>query len=135
VDSPVPEALTWTGLLAQWVRFAQASLALPDDADGSGSRWRASVPAIINLQAVTFALADLDRLAADELALALDKAEILISDNERLLAAIWNAGMTPSLREICDDARATLDAAKHRRRSARATSSRVDQTSMRHHRA
>ena len=48
-----PEALTWTGLLTQWVQFAQATLALPDEAEGP--RWRASTPAIINLQAVTFA--------------------------------------------------------------------------------
>jgi hypothetical protein len=102
-----PEALTWTGLLAQWVRFAQASLALP--AEGDGARWRASVPAIINLQAVTFALADLDRLPAHEHALALDKAEMLINSSVAELDGIWTGGITsPLLIEICDDAKAAL---------------------------
>ena len=104
-----PEALTWTGLLAQWVRFAQASLALPEDSDGP--RWRASVPAVINLQAVTFALADLDRLRPDERALALDKAEILVTESVDQLERIWDGvEMSAALREICDDSRAALAA-------------------------
>lgn len=107
-----PEALTWTGLLAQWVRFAQASLALPKDQAGDADRWRASVPAVINLQAVTFALADLGRLPADERAVALDKAEMLINDNAQQLERIWREGSrSPALDEICADARAALQAA------------------------
>ena len=98
-----PEALTWTGLLAQWVRFAQASLALPDEADGS--RWRASVTPVINLQAVTFALADLDRVAVPEQPLALDKAEIIIRESRAQLQRIWADFETPnSLCEIQRDA-------------------------------
>lgn len=106
-----PESLTWTGLLAQWVRFAQASLAIPDEADGP--RWRDSVPAIINLQAVTFALADLHQLPDDERALGTDKAQILIEKGEAELDRIW-AGITrsPMLTEIVDDANKALFAAK-----------------------
>ena len=102
-----PEALTWTGLLTQWVQFAQATLALPDKAEGP--RWRASTPAIINLQAVTFALADLDRLPADEQALALDRAELLIHSASRQLDEIWENNPTAALREIAHDARTALD--------------------------
>src|SRR4029450_11570065 len=98
-----PEALTWTGLLSQWIRFAQASLALPDEAEGP--RWRASVPDIINLQAVTFALADLDRRAADERALALDKSDMLISKSAQHLARAWDHAARPGgLAEIIDEA-------------------------------
>lgn len=106
-----PETLTWTGLLAQWVQFAQASLALPDEADGP--RWRASVPAIINLQAVTFALADVHRLPRDEQALALDKADLLIGAASDDLRAIWrDDGMASMVREIMDDAVAALRASQ-----------------------
>src|SRR5438093_12308706 len=107
MSSLQPEALTWTGLLGQWVKFAQASLALPRDAHGE--RWRACVPAIINLQAVTFALADLDRVALSEHALAMDKAEILINDNARTIQSAWPDGDLPaSLLDIIADARAAL---------------------------
>jgi hypothetical protein len=102
-----PDALTWTGLLTQWMKFAQASLAIPDNHDGP--RWRSSVPAVINLQAVTFALADLEQLDPAERALAMDKAELLIDQNVNALHTIWNDGeISHSLREICDDARTAL---------------------------
>jgi hypothetical protein len=104
-----PEALTWTALLAQWVQFAQASLALPDSVDGS--QWRASVPAIINLQAVTFALAELERLNAGDRPVALDKARLLIDQSARELKSIWRAALSPALIEICEDAQAALAAA------------------------
>jgi len=106
-----PSELTWTALLGRWIDFAKASVALPDDEEGDC--WRESVPAVINLQAVTFALADLDDLSADERALALDKAEILIDENDARLAEIW-AGepMPPGLAELRDDARMALRAAR-----------------------
>jgi hypothetical protein len=103
------EALTWTGLLAQWVQFAQASLALPEAADGP--RWRQSVPAVINLQAVTFALADLQRLPQDEQALGLDRAELLIGENAHRLRTIWASALPASLKEIIDDSQIALAAA------------------------
>lgn len=106
-----PESLTWTGLLAQWMRFAQASLAIPNEADGA--RWRASVPAIINLQAVTFALADLHQLPADERALGIDKAQILIERSEAELDRSWHdKDRSPMLIEIVSDAHHAIDAAR-----------------------
>src|SRR5437870_11456667 len=104
-----PEALTWTALLSQWVKFAQASAALPKDA--SGERWRASVPAVINLQAVTFALADLDRVPADEHALARDKAEMLITENADKLRRAWEGvARSLELEEIIAEAQKALRA-------------------------
>lgn len=103
MSSLTPEALTWTGLLGQWVQFARASLALP--ADAHGSCWRQSVPAVINLQAVTFAMAELEKLARDEQALALDKARLLIDANVQTLDRAWSQEIMPaSLSEICADA-------------------------------
>jgi hypothetical protein len=103
------EALTWTTLLGQWMDFAKASLALPDDAHGD--RWRASVTPVINLQAVTFALADLARLPDDQRPFGRDRAEVMIRDNAAALESIWRGEPMPDeLLEIGDDARAALDA-------------------------
>ena len=105
-----PEALTWTGLLAQWIQFARASLALPEESEGP--RWRASVASIINLQAVTFALADLDRLRSEERALALDKGELLIRRSAAELQRIWLPSALPdALEEIVADAQLALQTA------------------------
>jgi len=103
-----PETLTWTALLAKWMDFARASLAAPKDAEGD--RWRAAVPAVINLQAVTFALADLARLPEEERPLGRDRAELLIRENTAKLHDIWRGEPMPdSLLEISADARAALE--------------------------
>jgi hypothetical protein len=102
-----PDNLTWAALLGRWVQFAQASLSLPADAEGE--RWRASVPCVINLQAVTFALGDLSELPPDELALGRDRAAVLIDENAAKLGSIWQGQSIPeSLIEIERDARAAL---------------------------
>lgn len=111
-----PETLTWTGLLMQWVQFAQTTLALPNNAEGE--RWRASVPSIINLQAVTFALADLDRIEVHEHALALDKSEMLIRTSQEQLVEIWQANVPPQVSEIVLDAHTALRTRREHRRLA-----------------
>jgi len=106
-----PEHLTWTSLLGHWMDFAKTSVALPKD--GNGPNWRVSVPAIISLQAVTFALADLDQLAADERALAIDRAELHITAARDDLLRVWVATSPPaSLGELIDDAQLALEAAQ-----------------------
>src|SRR5688500_18821296 len=112
-----PADLTWPALLAHWTAFAQASLALPKTAEGD--RWRAAVPSIVGLQAVTFALADLDRLRAGEedsggeRALAVDRADMLIRRHGEQLHDLW-AGepLHTELARMIEDARAALAAAK-----------------------
>jgi hypothetical protein len=104
--------LTWPALLARWTSFAQASLALPHNVDGN--RWRNAVPSVINLQAVTFALADLDRLTREgERALALDKADIIIRSATGQLHAIWRPDPLPSeVVGLINDAGLALDAGR-----------------------
>ncbi|MDY7108979.1 MAG: hypothetical protein SYC29_10125, partial [Planctomycetota bacterium] len=103
-----PETLTWTALLGTWMDYARASVAAPKDAEGD--RWRAAVPAVINLQAVTFALADLARLPVEDRPLARDRAELLIVDNAAKLHELWRGEEMPeSLIEISEDARAALE--------------------------
>lgn len=100
-------ALTWAALLGRWIEFARSAVALPDDA--AGRAWRKSIPAIIALQAVTMALAELDDLAADERALGLDRAEILIHRHTaELREAFANAPLHPMLTELIADANAAL---------------------------
>jgi hypothetical protein len=102
-----PNVISWASLLAHWTQVAQASLALPRDAEGD--RWRAAVPSIIMLQAVTHALAEVAGFAyaqRDERALAQDKSELLIKEHAGALHALWQTEPLPDLlREMIDDAR------------------------------
>ena len=106
--------LTWPALLARWTAFAQSSIALPKNFEGE--RWRAAVSSIINLQAVTFALAELDTLSAEgggERALALDKSDIIIRSATGQLHALWRAEPLPTeLVTLTSDARLALAAAR-----------------------
>jgi len=98
------DAMTWTALLSNWLEFAQASLTLPRDAEGK--RWRQSVVSVITLQAVTFALRDLDRLPSAERPYARDKAEVLIDEHAETLRDIWRQTPMPAMiREVLQDAR------------------------------
>jgi hypothetical protein len=103
--------LTWSLLLAHFTSLARASMALPRDA--AGDRWRAAVPPMVGLQAVTFALGDLDRLSdAAERPLALDKADMLIQRHAGELAALWDGQpLNRELALLIDDARRALAAA------------------------
>lgn len=110
-----PEALTWTALLGRWIEFAQASVALPAD-DPESARWKASVAPIINLQAVTFALADLEHLPLIEHPIARDKAAILIQRSEGELRAIWqeqdqSAALPEEVELLITDAHRALEQA------------------------
>lgn len=109
--APHPD-LTWPALLARWTAFAQSSLALPKNSDGD--RWRNAVPSIINLQAVTFALDELEKLTREgERALALDKSEIIVRSATGQLHALWRGDALPSeLVGLIHDAGVALDAAR-----------------------
>jgi hypothetical protein len=109
--SPLPtEHLTWAVLLGRWVDFARSALALPDDE--SGKRLRDSVPDIIMLQALWFALQHLGDLNEDEQALGLDRAQVLIDKHVSALRRRFPGKTMPqTLRQLIDDARAQLSAA------------------------
>ena len=101
--------LTWAVLLGRWVDFARAAVALPDDA--AGNRLRDSVPDIIQLQAVWFALQHMDGLAADQHALGLDRAAVLIDKHATKLRDRFAGEAIPEMiAELIGDARAQLDA-------------------------
>lgn len=122
--------LTWAALLAHWTAFAQSTLALPSTAQGD--RWRSATPAIIGLQAVTHALADLDKLDAasaapeGERALALDKAELLIRQHGAELHALWSGEpLHEEVSALIDDARRALTLARSQGWEWRVTTDRL----------
>ncbi len=103
--------LTWAALLGRWLDFARASVALPADAEGQ--RWKASVAPIITLQAITFALGQLNDLPEDERALGLDRAEILLRQESGNLNATWRGEpMAPAILDLMSDALRALCAAR-----------------------
>jgi hypothetical protein len=106
---PPPDAdrLTWAVLLGGWVEFARGALALPDDP--AGRALRGSVADIIALQAVWFALQHLDELDADERALGVARAEVLIERHADTVARRWRGTKLPGeLAALIDDAKAAL---------------------------
>jgi len=103
-------ALTWAVLLGRWVEFARGALALPDD--DPGRRMRLCVADVIMLQAVWFALREVETLPRPERALGLDRAEVLIEKHTAAIEATWaGAEMPAALRELIGDAKHEL--AKH----------------------
>ena len=95
--------ITWAALLGRWVEFAKSALAFPDNTEGQ--RLRQSVPDIIMLQAVTFALGHLDELPDAERALGLDRAEILVHKHAAVLRRRFSGAKMPStLHQLITDA-------------------------------
>lgn len=97
---------TWPALLAHWLSFAQASIAFPKTA--AGDRLRAAVPSIINLQAVTFALAELHLLPPADRPAAIDRAAHLIDQHATLLSQMFATDPNPEISTLISDARAAL---------------------------
>ena len=101
---------TWAALLARWTDFAKAALALPHE--GESGKLRQAVPALIGLQAVTQALAELDRLPRSERAVGLDRAAILIKRYESELGTVWAGPVPVDMLELVADAKQALEAAQ-----------------------
>lgn len=99
--------MTWTALLAHWTGVAQAAKALPDE--GDSGRLKRSLPEIIGLQAVAFAMADLDRVLSHERAMAIDKASVLVRRHASAINDLWRGEpLPPAVEEVIDDARLAL---------------------------
>lgn len=94
--------LTWAALLGRWLEFARSAVALPDDAEGEAMRQ--AVPDIISLQALAMALGEADELGDDELALAIDRARVLLERHVAKLGDLFGEQMHPMLVELLEDA-------------------------------
>ncbi len=105
--------LTWVALLGGWMQFARAAVALPDDAEGRA--WRASVPAMIGLQAVCMAMRTLDQLPPDEQALGVDRSRVLLEQYLRKLHEHHGGRpFHPKLEELVNDAERAIEEAARR---------------------
>lgn len=101
------DKLTWAVLLGRWVEFARGALALPDDP--AGHAMRDSVPDIIALQAVWFALQHIGELDDDERALGIARAGVLIERHTQAVTARWRGKQMPTeLVTLMTDARDAL---------------------------
>ena len=97
-----PERLTWAVLLARWTDFARSAVALPEA--GEGGLVRQSVTDIITLQAVWFALGQMDELADSERAIGLDRAGVLIARHRGAIEARFGDTPPPeALQSLFDD--------------------------------
>ena len=103
----MPSPTTWAALLAHFTGIAQRAVALPRTEDGE--RLRQCVAHVIGLQAVAFALAEVDGLAADERAVGLDRAEVAIREHASAMHAVYRGVEMPEvLRRCVEDARRAL---------------------------
>lgn len=97
--------LSWAVLLNQWVGLARSAVAL--GADEQSQALRKLVPDIIMLQAVTFALLDLQRLPLAEQQLGCLRAAWLIDRHEQIIRQHWPAGhsLPTQIEELITQAR------------------------------
>jgi hypothetical protein len=105
---------TWSALLSHWIALVKAGEGLvqaaPDDLDAA--RWRASIPEVVSLQAITFALGDLAQLPAADRPLARDRADLGVTAAASKLDEIWRGEEMPeSVLEIAADARRSVEQA------------------------
>jgi hypothetical protein len=96
------------------VDLAQSALALPSNA--AGLKMRASVPDIVMLQAVTFALGELDHMDPNQRSLGLDRAALLIEKHAQQLQSRWPEGsLHPQLHQLITDAQQAWQQAAQQR--------------------
>lgn len=110
-DAAAERSLAWAALLARWTEVARASAA-PTGEDAGRDRARRAVVPAIELQAITLALADLDRLDPADHAFARDRAAVVIDRAAGEVASIWRGTAMPvAVRAMLADARSALERA------------------------
>ena len=102
-----PQRLTWAALLGRWVEFARTAVALPEA--GAEGHLRESVADIIALQAVCFALEQIEDLARAERPLAVDRARVLVARHTAMLRRRWGDDPMPDALEGADRRRRRRD--------------------------
>jgi hypothetical protein len=101
------DAIAWSTLLAKWIQWAKASVALPDDA--AGTAWKASLPHLISLQAITHAMNELADVVLSDRAFALERAEYSVKEHTTGLHSCWASEPLPeSVATVIDTAQVTL---------------------------
>ncbi|MAB71850.1 MAG: hypothetical protein CMJ54_05035 [Planctomycetaceae bacterium] len=117
-DAPKPTSklptglVTWTTLLGHWTDLVKAGEGLKRSDVADDQAWRESIPEVIRLQAITFALAELDRIEVPDRGLARDRAAIGVEEASARLDDLWSGvSMPAALLDIASDASLALEAA------------------------
>ena len=87
-----PDAVVWAALLGRWLQHVQALRSDP----GSDPRVVASSAPWLDIQAITFALSDLDGLSPSEIAHARAQASWRVRERSKELGAIWSREPMPA---------------------------------------
>ena len=105
-----PELLAWSALLGRWIDLVKAGHGMPEI--GDGGKWQASVASIIELQATSFALDDLETLEEPDRPLARDRGCLLVESAHEKLAEAWGGedGIPEEIQLILATAEAAVDA-------------------------
>ncbi|MAD19424.1 MAG: hypothetical protein CMJ52_04280 [Planctomycetaceae bacterium] len=104
--------MTWTTLLGHWTDLVKAGEGLRASTDQDAEAWRASIPEVIRLQSITFALAELDRIDVPDRGLARDRASIGVEEASSRLDELWSGVPMPeALLDIASDASSALERA------------------------
>jgi len=114
VLDPITDLGTWSALLGHWMALVKAGEGLrrAAETDPDAARWRASIPEVVTLQAITFALGDLARLPEADRPLARDRADLGVVAAASALDAVWRGVEMPeSVLEIAADARRAVEQA------------------------
>ena len=87
-----PDAVVWAALLGRWLQHVQALRSDPS----SDPRVVASSAPWLDIQAITFALSDLDGLSPSEIAHARAQASWRVRERSKELGAIWSGEPMPA---------------------------------------
>ena len=101
------DAVTWVGLMAQWMEYARASMGWPRDLEGD--RHRASVEHVITLQATIMAVEHLHQVDQMERILALDRAQVGVQSAVEVLQDQWNDQVPANIHSIVVKAMEAID--------------------------
>ncbi|MBM4110952.1 MAG: hypothetical protein FJ254_06295 [Phycisphaerae bacterium] len=108
---PDGRSIAWAGLVGRWSEWAAASRVWPEH--GDAGRARASVPWLIQLQAVTHALGELSSVPPGERPWCRDHARATIDAAVERLVGVWGDEAPNEIADIVDDARAAIDQSRH----------------------
>ncbi|MFZ9689375.1 MAG: hypothetical protein ACO3DS_06015 [Phycisphaerales bacterium] len=103
-------SMAWAAMVGRWTDLAAASGSWPEH--GDAGRARASVPWLIQLQAVTRALGELAQVPPRERPWCRDHARATIEAAVDRLVGIWGEDAPEAIADIVDDARAAVEAAR-----------------------
>ncbi len=104
---PDVRSMAWAALVGRWSEWAAASAAWPEH--GDAGRARASVPWLIQLQALTQALGEITAVPPRERPWCRDHARATIETAVERLVGVWGNEAPNEIADIVDDARLAVD--------------------------